>query len=131
LGVGGQDREPTPIPQLPTPGRRPTPGDPLLEFEDIRFGYGDGPEILRGISLTLREGEVIAIMGPNGAGKSTLLRHAIGLLRPKSGQVRVAGADARAATVAQLAKSGWRASKIARRCRSRLGSRSALVSRRC
>src|SRR5262249_40019699 len=82
---------------------RPAPGDALLEFEDIRFGYGDGPEILRGISLTLREGEVVAIMGPNGAGKSTLLRHGIGLLRPRSGQVRVAGVDARGSTVAQLA----------------------------
>jgi energy-coupling factor transporter ATP-binding protein EcfA2 len=79
-------------------------GDPLLEFDNIRFGYGDGPEILRGVSLTLREGEVLAIMGPNGAGKSTLLRHGIGLLRPWSGQVRVAGKDARASTVAQLAR---------------------------
>jgi energy-coupling factor transport system ATP-binding protein len=97
LGIGEQDRLLTPIP-------RPTPGDPLLELVDIHFGYGDGPEILRGISLTLREGEVVAIMGPNGAGKSTLLRHGIGLLRPKGGQVRVAGRDARGSTVAQLAR---------------------------
>jgi energy-coupling factor transport system ATP-binding protein len=96
LGAGEQDYS-----SLVT---RPTPGDPLLELADIRFGYGDGPEILRGISLTLREGEVLAIMGPNGAGKSTLLRHGIGLLRPKSGQVRVAGQDARGSTVAQLAR---------------------------
>jgi energy-coupling factor transport system ATP-binding protein len=88
----------------PTPNPRPAPGDPLLEFDGIRFGYGDGPEILGGISLTLREGEVMAILGPNGAGKSTLLRHGIGLLRPKSGRVRVAGKDARASTVAQLAR---------------------------
>src|SRR5204863_3319865 len=104
LGVGAQEWPPTPNSQLPTPGQRPMPGDPLLEFADIRFGYGAGPEILRGISLTLREGEVMAIMGPNGAGKSTLLRHGIGLLRPKSGLVRVAGQDARGSTVAQLAR---------------------------
>lgn len=104
FGVGAQDRSPLPNSQLATPGQRPTPGDPLLEFVDIRFGYGDGPEILHGISLTLREGEVVAIMGPNGAGKSTLLRHGIGLLRPKSGQVHVAGQDARGFTVAQLAR---------------------------
>ena len=97
LGTGEQDRHSSLV-------TRPTPGDPLLELVDIRFGYGDGPEILRGISLTLREGEVVAIMGPNGAGKSTLLRHGIGLLRPKSGQVRVAGQDARGSTVAQLAR---------------------------
>jgi energy-coupling factor transport system ATP-binding protein len=104
LGVGDGGTASAPIPQPPAPSPRPTPGNPLLEFADIRFGYGDGPEILRGISLTLREGEVVAIMGPNGAGKSTLLRHGIGLLRPKSGQVRVAGQDARGATVAQLAR---------------------------
>jgi len=83
---------------------RPTPGDPLLEFDQIDFAYGDGPDILRGVSLTIREGEVLAILGPNGAGKSTLLRHAIGLLRPKRGQVRVEGKDARDFTVAQLAR---------------------------
>jgi energy-coupling factor transport system ATP-binding protein len=104
LGIGEQDRLPTPNPQPPLPNSRPTPGDPLLELADIRFGYGDGPEILRGISLTLREGEVVAIMGPNGAGKSTLLRHGIGLLRPKSGHVRVAGQEAHGSTVAQLAR---------------------------
>jgi energy-coupling factor transport system ATP-binding protein len=104
LGAGDDRRRPTPNSELPTPGHRPTPGDALLEFADLRFGYGDGPAILRGISLAVREGEVVAIMGPNGAGKSTLLRHGIGLLRPASGQVRVAGKDARASTVAQLAR---------------------------
>jgi len=103
LGSGAQDRPLIANRQSPIVNRQSL-GDPLLEFADIRFGYGDGPEILRGISLTLREGEVVAIMGPNGAGKSTLLRHGIGLLRPKSGQVRVAGRDARGATVAQLAR---------------------------
>jgi energy-coupling factor transport system ATP-binding protein len=107
-GTGSSQSEATislPIANRQSPiANRPTPGDPLLEFADIRFGYGDGPEILHGISLTLREGEVLAIMGPNGAGKSTLLRHGIGLLRPNSGQVRVAGLHARGSTVAQLAR---------------------------
>jgi energy-coupling factor transport system ATP-binding protein len=104
-GIGNSSAPLLPISNLQSPvPNRQTPGDPLLEFDDVRFGYGDGPEILHGISLTLREGEVVAILGPNGAGKSTLLRHGIGLLRPKSGQVRVAGQDARGATVAQLAR---------------------------
>jgi energy-coupling factor transport system ATP-binding protein len=83
---------------------RPAPGDPLIEFDDLQFAYGDGPLILRDVSLAVREGEVVAIMGANGAGKSTLLRHAIGLLRPRRGLVRVAGKDARGFTVAQLAR---------------------------
>jgi len=105
MGIGNSSAPllPTANLQSPVPSRR-TPGDLLLEFDDIHFGYGAGPEILHGVSLTLREGEVVAIMGPNGAGKSTLLRHGIGLLRPKSGQVRVVGQDARGATVAQLAR---------------------------
>jgi energy-coupling factor transport system ATP-binding protein len=93
--LGGAAAEPPP---------RPAPGDPLIAFEDLHFRYGDGPPILRGVSLAVREGEVVAILGPNGAGKSTLLRHAIGLLRPQRGRVTVAGADARGATVAQLAR---------------------------
>ncbi len=86
------------------PAPRPAPGDPLVVFEDIHFRYDGGPPILRGVSLTVREGEVVAILGPNGAGKSTLLRHAIGLLRPQRGRVLVDGADARGATVARLAR---------------------------
>jgi len=96
--------QPPALDSAPPPSARPTPGDMLLELDDIHFAYGDGPPILRGVSLTVREGEVVAIMGANGAGKSTLLRHGIGLLRPRRGQVRVAGADARKHTVAQLAR---------------------------
>lgn len=89
--------------QMPAPAPRPTPGDPLLEFEDVVFGYDSSP-ILRGISLSIHQGEVVAILGPNGAGKSTLLRHAIGLLKPQQGRVRVGGIDARQMTTAQLAR---------------------------
>ncbi len=87
---------------LPAP--RPTPGDPLLEFEDVIFAYEDSPPTLRGVSLSVHQGEVVAILGPNGAGKSTLLRHAIGLLKPQQGNVRVGGVDARQMTTAQLAR---------------------------
>jgi energy-coupling factor transporter ATP-binding protein EcfA2 len=86
------------------PSPRPVPDEALLEFEDIEFAYEGGPPVLQGISLTVRQGEVVAILGPNGAGKSTLLRHAIGLLKPQRGRVRVAGQDARRLTTAQLAR---------------------------
>ncbi len=86
------------------PAPRPAPGDSLLEFEDITFAYEGGPPILQGVSLTVRQGEVVAILGPNGAGKSTLLRHAIGLLKPQRGRVQVGGQDARKLTTAQLAR---------------------------
>ena len=59
----------------------------LLELRDVHFSYGAVP-ILFGISLEVREGEMLALLGTNGAGKSTLLRVAAGLSLPSSGTVR-------------------------------------------
>ena len=58
----------------------------MLELKDIRHCYGE-KEVLRGISLTLRPGQRIAVMGPSGCGKTTLLRIVLGLLRPTEGTV--------------------------------------------
>lgn len=63
-----------------------------LELEGIQAGYGK-KEILRGVSLTVRAGEIVALIGPNGAGKSTLLKVVAGLLAPWAGSVRLDGAD--------------------------------------
>ena len=52
-------------------------------------------EVLHGINLEIRRGDVIAVLGPNGAGKTTLVKHAIGLLKPKAGRVLVNGEDTR------------------------------------
>jgi branched-chain amino acid transport system ATP-binding protein/neutral amino acid transport system ATP-binding protein len=64
---------------------------PLLETDAVVGGYGAADEILKGISLTLPAGRMAAIVGPNGAGKSTLLKAIAGILRPKSGAIRLAG----------------------------------------
>jgi energy-coupling factor transport system ATP-binding protein len=75
----------------------------LVRFEDVDFGYDPGAEVLHGINLEIRRGDVIAILGPNGAGKTTFVKHAIGLLRPQSGRVLVNGRDTREASVAEIA----------------------------
>ncbi len=78
-------------------------GDPLVRFEDVAFGYEKGSDVLKGISLDIRRGDVIAILGPNGAGKTTFVKHAIGLLKPKSGRVLVNGRDTHQTSVAEIA----------------------------
>jgi len=76
---------------------------PLVEFKDVNFYYESNVNVLHNISLSIQRGDVIAILGPNGAGKTTLVKHAIGLLKPKSGQVLVNGCDTRELSVAQIA----------------------------
>ena len=77
--------------------------DALVRFENVAFGYESGVEILHGIDLQINRGDVIAVLGPNGAGKTTFVKHAIGLLKPKSGKVLVGGRDTREASVAEIA----------------------------
>jgi energy-coupling factor transport system ATP-binding protein len=75
----------------------------LVRFENVAFGYESDVEVLHGIHLEIKRGDVIAVLGPNGSGKTTLVKHAIGLLKPKSGRVLVNGRDTREASVAQIA----------------------------
>jgi neutral amino acid transport system ATP-binding protein len=65
----------------------------LLETEDLIAGYVPEVDILNGVSVKVREGEIVTIVGPNGAGKSTLIKTIYGLLRPRSGNVRFQGQD--------------------------------------
>ncbi len=76
---------------------------PLVRFENVAFGYESEREILHGINLDIKKGDVIAVLGPNGAGKTTFVKHAIGLLKPKSGRVLVNGKDTHEASVAEIA----------------------------
>jgi phospholipid/cholesterol/gamma-HCH transport system ATP-binding protein len=64
--------------------------EPLVKLQDVRFAYAER-EILRGISLQIPRGKVVAIMGGSGCGKTTLLRMIGGQLRAHAGQVTVAG----------------------------------------
>ncbi|HRP75909.1 MAG TPA: ABC transporter ATP-binding protein [Rhodocyclaceae bacterium] len=68
------------------------PDNPLVRLQDVRFAYGER-EILRGVNLQVRRGQVVAIMGGSGCGKTTLLRLIGGQLRARSGLVEVGGRD--------------------------------------
>lgn len=67
--------------------------DFLLEMNDIQAGYGRAALVLRGLTVKVPPGAIVCLVGPNGAGKSTVLKVASGLLRPRSGQILVAGKD--------------------------------------
>jgi len=64
----------------------------LLELREVVAGY-DEVEVLRGVSLAVRTGEIVCIIGANGAGKSTLLRTVFGMVQPREGSIRFAGDD--------------------------------------
>lgn len=65
---------------------------PILSASDLSFSYdGPGRAVLRGVSLEVPAGAVMAILGPNGSGKTTLLRLLLGALRPAAGTIKLAG----------------------------------------
>lgn len=79
------------------PGR----GEPILRLKDIHKSYGDN-HVLRGVSLDVARGEVVAIIGPSGGGKSTLLRCVNFLEYPDSGEVRFENQP-----IGQIGRSGF------------------------
>jgi len=78
-------------------------GEVVVEIADLTHAY-DEVEVLRGVSLTVRRREFVAILGPNGSGKTTLARHLNGLLRPTAGTVTVDGRSSVGTSTAQLAR---------------------------
>jgi energy-coupling factor transport system ATP-binding protein len=76
----------------------------MIEVLDVYFKYPSGVEALKGVSLTIQDGEFVAIMGENGAGKTTLVKHFNGLLKPTKGKVLVDGVETTKVSVATLAR---------------------------
>lgn len=98
-GIAGQ--VPAVLPPRPVADHS---ASPLIEFEGVNFGYDSERPVLHDIRLAVYPGDVIAVLGPNGAGKSTLVKHAIRLLRPASGTVRIEGRPTTRLTTAQTAR---------------------------
>ncbi|MFF2933719.1 ABC transporter ATP-binding protein [Streptomyces mirabilis] len=73
------------------PSGSPTPVDDRIDVTDVRYSYDRGGEVLRGVDLTVRPGERLAVVGPSGAGKTTLSRLLAGIDAPRSGSVTVGG----------------------------------------
>ncbi|SMQ17807.1 putative ABC transport system ATP-binding protein/lipoprotein-releasing system ATP-binding protein [Streptomyces sp. Ag82_O1-12] len=70
----------------------PPPAPPVLHLSEVAYGVS-GRRLLDGVDLTVSAGQSVSVMGPSGSGKSTLLMCLMGLIRPQSGRVEVAGED--------------------------------------
>ena len=77
----------------------------LLEVEDLHVAYGKA-EVVHGTSLTVDEGEFVALLGRNGAGKSTALHAISGLIAKRGGRIRFAGQDITNATPRDIVRAG-------------------------
>ncbi|GAB3236935.1 ABC transporter ATP-binding protein [Glycomyces halotolerans] len=76
---------------MPGDERDASPKGAEVRLDEVRFGYGDGPDVLHGLSLHPRPGERLVVVGPSGAGKSTIARLIAGIDRPRSGSVTLGG----------------------------------------
>ena len=98
---------------------------PLLEVSDIRARYG-AIEALKGVSLTVEEGEVVTLIGSNGAGKSTTLRSISGLTPASAGSVTFDGEDITRVPAHEIVVRGIALSPEGRHCFSRMTVRENL-----
>ena len=64
----------------------------LYNIQNLHFAYrANGPEVLRGVDLQIREGEILTVLGRNGAGKSTLFSCMLGMKKPLQGSIHIQG----------------------------------------
>ncbi len=82
-----------------------TGASPLLQVDGLRAGYGP-IEALRGVSVEIAAGEIVALLGSNGAGKSTLINNVCGLYRPRAGSIVFDGAQIAGQPSAQIVSRG-------------------------
>ena len=94
-----QGIETIPEPQYPT---TLPDGSLTVEFQNVRFGYGTGAEVLSGVELNVQPGEVIAVCGPTGAGKTSLLNLLPRFYDPTEGRVLIGGVDVRDVELREL-----------------------------
>jgi branched-chain amino acid transport system ATP-binding protein len=92
----------------------------LLEVRDVRVAYGAGVRALQGVSLHVKNGEVVALIGANGAGKTTLLKAIAGLVEAQGGEVTFDGRAIGAVAAADRVKLGVALVPEGRRLFSRL-----------
>ena len=97
----------------------------LLELEDVRTAYGS-IEALKGISITVEEGEVVTLIGSNGAGKSTTLRSISGLTPPRTGSIKLGGEEISPLPAQEIVRLGICQSPEGRRCFQRMTVRENL-----
>ncbi|MBF6174905.1 ABC transporter ATP-binding protein [Nocardia blacklockiae] len=98
----GRIRDVLAEPALPEPAQPLVPQGHRVELRDVRFGYDDEREVLRGIDLVLEPGTVTALVGPSGSGKSTLVQLLPRFFDPTGGTVSLGGVDLRDLTGAEL-----------------------------
>ena len=90
------------------------PAGPVLEIDDIHLYYG-AIHALKGVSLTVNQGEIVTLIGANGAGKSSTLRAINGINRPRDGRIRFEGEDITHRSAHRIVKSGIAQSPEGRR----------------
>lgn len=92
----------TPVLPCAAPGAQRVPAGHEVRFENVGHAYGQGPQALSGVSLTLAPGTVTAVVGTSGAGKSTLARLLLRFFDPAQGRILLGGVDLRDIDTAQL-----------------------------